>query len=319
MKHTILTIALLAATICSYATPIDEAPSTPPTNVIDAFEDITDWYYDSKHSIISQQRNPNDNSIVASIKVLPFEINGTRKKIEDIKSAFERDKEVGYQYALYEPGQGGKVRVYTGVTDFEEIVTREDIDQGYYYINVKNNDNPSLRDHYGIQWQLLDENPEKIKGKIFYITSMRPDIVKKNAEKTDPFKMFFDKSGITSVLPNDYGVDSCLVSDISKQYSSLQKQLDKQLKERRNLNDRYASPYQRYTAGINNSKVERQLNAYKQLLEMQQEQIDKLQEDYKNNFKNPGAQREINKRLRKLHKEAQKTSDDMQKLIRQIH
>ncbi|MBO4487661.1 MAG: hypothetical protein J5729_04780, partial [Bacteroidaceae bacterium] len=195
----------------------------------------------------------------------------------------------------------------TGNKTREFIMTRENRDQGYYYINVKNSDNPTLRDHYSIQWQVFGD---KIKGKMFYISSLRSDlIIEEDSEEDDPFEMF---SGDGKIF--DEADISNLGSNLGKMMSSLQKELNKQLKEMRDAQEQAAPDL----AGNPNGKLERQLHAYKQLLEMQEEQIDKLQKDYKNNFHNPGARKEINKRLRKLHKEAQKTTDKMEKLIKQM-
>ena len=72
---------------------------------------------------------------------------------------------------------------------------------------------------------------------------------------------------------------------------------------------------QQFHTGIHYSSEERQLKAYKQLLEMQNKEIYTLEQRYKDNGSNPSERRNINKRLRKLHKQAQKTSSQMQKLI----
>ena len=74
---------------------------------------------------------------------------------------------------------------------------------------------------------------------------------------------------------------SNLGSNLGKMMSSLQKELNKQLKQMRDAQEQAAPDL----AGNPNGKLERQLHAYKQLLEMQEEQIDKLQKDYKNNFR----------------------------------
>ena len=311
MKHTILTIALLAAILCSHATPIDEAPSTPPTNVLNAIERIENAYGIKAQRSITEKRSGVDNAIESVVIIFPFECPNGLGIMADTKEAFIKDKDLAFQFGVYEPGEGTNFHTYTGDKPNEYIITRESLNQGFYYINVKNNDNPTLRDFCGVQWQAFGD---KVKGKIFLITSLRPDLVEKNAEKTDPFKMFFDNNGITSVLPNDYGVDSCLVSDITEKLSLLPNKRIKSFTVGTNLNDYFSSNY----AGSVNGKLERQLHAHKQLLEMQQEQINTLQQQYKDNVHNPGERRHINKRLRKLHKQMQKTSDEMQKLIKKI-
>ncbi|MBQ7741461.1 MAG: hypothetical protein IJT90_00830 [Bacteroidaceae bacterium] len=312
MKTKILTIALLAATLGCYATPIDEAPSIPPTNVLNAIERIENAYGIKEKKSITEKRSGVDNAIESVVIIFPFECPNGLGIMADTKEAFIKDKDLGFQFGVYEPGQGTKFHTYTGDKPSENILTRESLDQGFYYINVKNNDNPTLRDFCGVQWQAFGD---KVKGKIFLITSLRPDLVEKNAQKSDPFKMFFGEDGIVSNLPSSLAVDTCLVSDITEKLSQFPNKQIKSITVRKNLNDYFPSNY----AGSVNGKVERQLHAYKQLLEMQQDQINTLEQQYKDNHYNPGERRHINKRLRKLHKEAQKTTDKIQNLVRQIH
>ena len=73
MKHTILTIALLAATICSYATPIDEAPSVPPTNVLNALESIENAYGIKDQKSMTEKRSSVNDALESTIIIIPFE------------------------------------------------------------------------------------------------------------------------------------------------------------------------------------------------------------------------------------------------------
>lgn len=302
MKHTILTIALLAATICSYATPFDEAPSVPPIDVINALKSLGETYGIKDQKSMTEKRSSVNDALESAIIIIPFECPNGVGIMAGVKEAFVEDKDCGFQFGVYEPGQGSIFNTNTGNKTREFIMTRENRDQGYYYINVKNSDNPMLRDHYSIQWQAFGD---KIKGKIFMITSLRPDlIIEEDSEDDDS----------PDLCPVEDVFDEADISSLGKMMSSLQKELNKQLQEMRKAQEQAAPDL----ADSPNGKLERQLHAYKQLLEMQEEQIDKLQKDYKNNFHNPGARREINKRLRKLHKEAQKTTDKMEKLIKQM-
>ena len=330
MKTRILTIALLAATLSGYATPVDEAPSTPPTNVIAVFDDIIAWYQVPSETLLEEKRNATDNSIEHSVKVYTFQVEEYKHVIRDARRAFEKDAPLSYQYGLYEPGHKETFRICTGDTPDQYIITRTQDNQGYYYINVKNNNNPRLRDNYTLLWE---KDGDVIKGKIFMITSLRPDLVDKNAEKTDPFKMFFGQDSTVSNLPNSFAVDTCFAEpNISKYLKGMEKykqgmeiykiDMEKFRKDMDKLPDglRISKDVAGWSpAGMTKqNNIAKQLNAYKQLLEMQDDQIKNLQRQYRDNPTNYSEKRSINKRLRKLHKQAQKTTDKMEKLIKKL-
>ncbi|MBP5360879.1 MAG: hypothetical protein J6129_05305 [Bacteroidaceae bacterium] len=326
MKTKILTIALLAAILCGHATPIDEAPSIPPTNVLNAIERIENAYGIKEKKSITEKRSGVDNAIESVVIIFPFECPNGLGIMADTKEAFIKDKDLGFQFGVYEPGQGTKFHTYTGDKPSENILTRESLDQGFYYINVKNNDNPTLRDFCGVQWQAFGD---KVKGKIFLITSLRPDLVEKNAQKSDPFKMFFGEDGIVSNLPSSLAVDTCLAETNISDYLQGMEEYKQGMKQYKIDMEKFRKemgkvPHSIDVAGWSPSviykgtKVVPQLNAYKQLLEMQQNQINTLEQQYKDNVYNLGERRHINKRLRKLHKQAQKTSNEMQKLIKKL-
>ena len=130
MKAKILTIALLAATLSGYATPIDEAPSTPPTNVIAVFDDIIGWYQIPSETLLEEKRNATDNSIEHSVKVYTFQVEEYKHVIRDARQAFEKDAPLSYQYGLYEPGHKDTFRICTGDTPDKYIITRTQDNQG---------------------------------------------------------------------------------------------------------------------------------------------------------------------------------------------
>ena len=332
MKAKILTIALLAATLGCHATPIDEAPSTPPTNVINAIERIEHAYGIKDQRSITEKRSGVDNTIESTVIIFPFECPDGLGIMTDVKEAFIKDKDLGFQFGVYEPGQGTMMKTYTGDKPNEYIMTRENLNQAYYYINVKNNDNPKLRDHCAVQWQ---KSGNKIKGKIYLITSLRPDLLKENKSYSFSFSSSSSKPdlsafGIDTCFAetniNIIGIDTCFADNkLSKYLESMEKYkqgMEKYRKQMRQLPDGLS--ISKDVAGwspaviTKQSIIAKKLNAYKQLLEMQQDQINTLEQQYKDNGQNPGERRHINKRLRKLHKQAQKTTDKMEKLIKKI-
>ena len=85
--------------------------------------------------------------------------------------------------------------------------------------------------------------------------------------------------------------------------------------EKKNLN---VSRVPVQSAPKGNSKIESQLQAYKDLLEMQEEQIQKLRRDYDRQDLKPEEKMLIRQRIIKLHKQAERTTNKMAKLISKV-
>lgn len=163
---------------------------------------------------------------------------------------------------------------------------------------VKNAKDPEMRDYYGVVWEYgnkstsgFDEWGERlknvptqksdvIKGKIYIITSRRDALQKDRVKKES-------------------------VSDKEKSQQKANESWKK--------NGVASLPV---TKG--NTDVEKQLNAYKQLLEMQEEQIQKLRRDYDRQNLRPEEKALIQKRILKLHKEAERTTNKIAKLITKV-
>ncbi len=67
-----------------------------------------------------------------------------------------------------------------------------------------------------------------------------------------------------------------------------------------------------------NAIVDRRLQAYKEILEMQERQISKLRYNYSRDDITPEEKELIKKRILKLHKQAQRTTDKIEKLISKV-
>ena len=308
MKATILTLALLAATLCGRATTVDNAPAEPPYHVLEAVKNLELQYGSKSKKTIVTQRNSATEQLESSLTIIPFECPNGEGIITAVKEAFEKDKDLATRWGLYEPGNDGLIKTYTGNTPDQYIKTRENTYQGLYFINTTNQDNPTLRDQVAVQWQVKD----KITGKIFLITSLKPELVEANAaQKKDNFDW------------SQFGIDMEKYEQGMEKYRQGMEKYNQNMEKFRKSMENFdpklvqgnASPYQRYTASISYSKVERQLEAYNKLLKMQNNEINTLEQRYRDNVRNPSERRAINKRLRKLHKQAQKTSSQMQKLI----
>ena len=124
-----------------------------------------------------------------------------------------------------------------------------------------------------------------IKGKIYIITSRRSDLLKERPKKK-----------------------TTNASDNNKQTPDMQGRKDS------NYN---VVPFS--TSNLKgNTIVDRRLQAYKEILEMQERQISKLRYNYSRDDITPEEKELIKKRILKLHKQAQRTTDKIEKLISKV-
>ena len=352
MKAKILTIALLAATFGCYAEIANDIPRQKPEHALEAIRHFGEIYGKKSEKTVTIKRNQFDDSVESEVTILPFEC--PVGLLTNIKNAFNQDKDLCYEMGLYEPGYNGTYKTYTGKTRDQYIWTKTKPEQGIYYMNFINDKNPELRDQITLVWEVVYETTQvkdfhmasgwrkevtgsMIEGKIFFITSLRPDLVEKNDKRyTFPFSSSNSEPDIDTIAVDTCYADSIVIHDDFQEIMDkitdgkykwvMQKKtydIDKWAKNRGKLPDGLSiskdvagwSP----AAMTKQNSVEMQLNAYKQLLEMQDDQIKNLQRQYRDNPTNYSEKRSINKRLRKLHKQAQKTTDKMEKLIKKLH
>ena len=339
MKAKILTLILAAAVLCGRATTVDNTPAEPPYNVLEAVGNLETKYGIPSTKTTSITRNSTTNQLESSLTIIPFECPNGMGIITAVKEAFEKDKDLATRWGLFEPGNDGLMKTYTGNTPDQYIKTRENTFQGLYFINTTNPDNPTLRDQVAVQWQVRD----KITGNIFRITSLKPELVEANAAKgkddfdwsrfgidmekykqgmekykqdMEKFRKDMENSSSFQSQIADSAAYNVTMDRIMTPIEAARERLDKADKRLDEVSARLDA-YNRFPshnyAGI--SGTGRKLKAYKQLLEMQNDEIAVLEQRYRDNPYNPSERRAINKRLRKLHKQAQKTSKQMQKLI----
>ena len=340
MKAKILTLILAAAALCGRATTVDNAPAEPPYNVLQAVKDLeTKYALPSKKTIVTK-RNSATDQLESSLTIIPFECPNGMGIITAVKEAFEKDKDLATRWGLFEPGNDGLMTTYTGNTPDQYIKTSENTFQGLYFINTTNPDNPTLRDQVAVQWQ----GGDKITGNIFRITSLKPELVEANAAKgkddfdwsrfgidmekykqgmekykqdMEKFRKDMENSSSFQSQIADTAAYNVTMDRSMTTIEAARERLDKADKRLDEVSARLDASHNHFTspnyAGISGTGLK--LKAYKQLLEMQNKEINTLEQRYRDNSYNLSERRAINKRLRKLHKQAQKTSSQMQKLI----
>ena len=162
-----------------------------PTNVIKTFEFICDLYGQKNSQVYSINKNPNTGIIESKEVITPFVCKKSEPYITMIADDFHKDESVCYQLMHLAPGNidNFSIKVATGNGNTKTVCIRKWSNQNMWYMAVKNPDNPQLRDVYAIVWENMDA--ENVKGNVFMITSLRPDIYEKDMERitTDTFTL----------------------------------------------------------------------------------------------------------------------------------
>lgn len=162
-----------------------------PTNVIYVLNLICDTYGQKNSQVYSVNKNPNTGIIESKEVITPFVCKKTEPHITMIADYFHEDEPVSYQ--LMHIANGNLDNFFRISVARDNTVKYVDVrtytNQEMWYMAVKNHDNPQLRDVYAIVWENMDA--ENVKGKVFMITSLRPDIYEKDMERitTDTFTL----------------------------------------------------------------------------------------------------------------------------------
>lgn len=154
-----------------------------PNNVIKTFDFICEHYGLNNSLEYSLKKNPNTGIIESKEVIVPFVCKKSEPCIAMVANCFQIDERVSYQISHITKGNRNRfsIKVLTSNEPAKTVVTRTSNNQEMWYMAVKNPDNPQLRDVYAIVWEDMDA--ENVKGKIFMITSLRPDLFEKEMEK----------------------------------------------------------------------------------------------------------------------------------------
>lgn len=162
-----------------------------PTNVINVLNFICDTYGQKNSQVYSVNKNPNTGIVESKEVITPFVCKKTEPHFTMIADYFHKDEPVSYQ--LMHIANGNLDNFFRISVARDNTVKYVDVrtytNQEMWYMAVKNHDNPQLRDVYAIVWENMDA--ENVKGKVFMITSLRPDIYEKDMERitTDTFTL----------------------------------------------------------------------------------------------------------------------------------
>jgi len=182
--------------------------------------DICTTHGDKSKIVQSLKRNPESGNLISKVYIVPF--NGTEGKfdfndinysatiesmMERAQGYFEKGKDYAYSYAHLLPGQKADAAFGTWVGDDKSSFVKI-LDAGQlplyevYYLEVKNSDDPTLRDFYALIWKKYKKEKAintSFEGYVYCITSKRPDLIARDAE--DAAEQKNDADDIYNALP----------------------------------------------------------------------------------------------------------------------
>ena len=204
-------------------------PNTPQ-RVIKQLEYEINIHGQNEGQTYSVSKNPNTNIIESKERIEPFAatVVGKGPYLWNVTNAFKADEEYSYQFLHIQPGNNQPFSIQVVTRDkstSKHISIRTKPTQEMWYMACKNPENPELRDVYAIVWdvdyngrQPMETGSYPMKGTIYMITSLRPDIYEIESKTTGTvFDGTKDKAEIdhlkVEVDPSEVEADSVIVID----------------------------------------------------------------------------------------------------------
>ena len=221
MKRVITMLLIVCSAITTASAQRKIYPNTPQ-RVITALESVISSYGQNEGQTYSVVKNPNTNIIESKERIEPFGFTAAGKGpyLRNITNAFKTDEQFSYQFLHIQPGNNQPFSLQVVTRDkstSKHIAIRTKPTQEMWFMACKNPENPELRDVYAAVWdvdyngrQPMETGSYPLKGTIFMITSLRPDIYEKKMESS---KTLFKIEGrvdanIKDSLYNIYIADS---------------------------------------------------------------------------------------------------------------
>ena len=165
-----------------------KASQNKPTNVIKSLEFIAHLYGKKEGQTYAVTKNPNTNIIESRERVVNFTCKKSEPYLTMISDDFMKDEPISYQILHIMPGNPEKFALIVVTNEgSKNIFIRTKEHQEMWLMCTKNPENPQLRDAYAIVWEDeedfgLEEGKNEVKGTVYMITSLRPDLYTKNLE-----------------------------------------------------------------------------------------------------------------------------------------
>lgn len=194
-KIFILLIAMCSVVMASAQTARKKTTNNglPPRHVVETLNNVIKQFGNDSTQVYSVNKNPNTNQVESSVRVVSFmvpiiwagnDINPAFSSA-DISNAFIQDEPLSYQILHLTPGSNENFSLKTLLENGSQTANfrvRTNRNQEMWLMCTKNPTNPQLRDAYAIVWQR--DGDARVYGKVFMITSLRPDLFERNMESS---------------------------------------------------------------------------------------------------------------------------------------
>ena len=226
----IITMLLIACSAITTASAQKKIYPNMPQKVISALENVINLHGQNEGQTYSVSKNPNTNIIESKERIDPIAATAVGKGpyLSYISNAFKADEQFSYQFLHIQPGNNQPFSLQVVTRDkstSKHIAIRTKPTQEMWYMACKNPENPELRDVYAVVWD-VDYNGQQptqtgsypLKGTVYMITSLRPDIYENESKTTGTvFDGTKDKAEIghlkVEVDPSEVEADSVIVID----------------------------------------------------------------------------------------------------------
>ena len=190
----IITMLLIACSAITTASAQKKIYPNTPQRVIKQLEYVINIHGQNEGQTYSVSKNPNTNIIESKERIEPFAatVVGKGPYLWNVTNAFKDDEQYSYQFLHIQPGNNQPFSLQVVTRDkstSKHIAIRTKPTQEMWYMACKNPENPELRDVYAIVWDVdyagrksTETGSYPMKGTIYMITSLRPDIYEKKME-----------------------------------------------------------------------------------------------------------------------------------------
>ena len=229
MKRIITMLLIACSAITTVSAQKKIYPNTPQ-RVIKELEYVVSFHGQNEGQTYSVSKNPNTNIIESKERIEPFAatVVGKGPYLYNVSNAFKADEQFSYQFLHIQPGNNQPFSIQVVTRDKsmnKHISLRTKPTQEMWFMACKNPENPELRDVYAVVWD-VDYNGQQptqtgsypLKGTVYMITSLRPDIYEAESKTTGTvFDGTKDKAEIdhlkVEVDPSEVEADSVIVID----------------------------------------------------------------------------------------------------------
>jgi len=195
MKRIVTMLLIVCSAITTASAQKKIYPNTPQ-RVISAFEYVINAYGQNEGQTYSVSKNPNTNIIESKERIEPFGFTAVGKGpyLRNISNAFKADEQFSYQFLHIQPGNNQPFSLQVVTRDrstSKTIPIRTKNSQEMWFMACKDPENPELRDVYAAVWdvdyngrQPTETGSYPLKGTVYMITSLRPDIYENESKTT---------------------------------------------------------------------------------------------------------------------------------------